>query len=63
MDELKIKIEDSDIIRALAAEIAKHLPPTEVHYHVPPGSSLAQEGSIVVVRPGDIADWVKVPNG
>ena len=27
------------------------------HYHIPDGSSLAHEGSIVVVRPGDIADW------
>ena len=27
------------------------------HIHVPHGSSLAKEGDIVVVRPGDLADW------
>lgn len=30
------------------------------HIHVPPGSSLAMQGSVMVVRPGDIADWKHV---
>lgn len=36
---------------------------SEIHIHVPEGSSLAKAGDSLVVRPGDMADWKQAGTG